>query len=162
SRTCGYPRPTADGTSEVKGDGDAEPENTGRQGSSGRAVPGTRDPAVTSITVLDSAKLRHPARMLVAGNGMVPWCLYPMLLERVAMDFRTLTIVDASPGTEARIDKRLIAAGARFVCREITAGNAAATVDEFAGDGGTVIQLTTGVHSAFFADVCAQFGDGTP
>src|SRR5262245_16586214 len=92
---------------------------------------------VTGITVPGSAKLRHQGRMMLAGNGMVPWCLYPMLLEHVAMDFGDLTIVDADPATEARIDKRLIAAGARFVHREINADNAATTVDEFAGDGGT-------------------------
>jgi homospermidine synthase len=115
---------------------------------------------MTGISVPDSAKLRHRGRMMLAGNGMVPWCLQPMLLEHVAMDFGDMTIVDADPATEARIDKRLIAAGARFVCRDINADNAAATVAEFAGDGGTVIQLTTGIDSGFIAGVCAQFGTG--
>jgi homospermidine synthase len=111
---------------------------------------------MTGITVPDSAKLEHPGQLLLIGAGMVPQCLLPMLHAHLGMDFARLTIIDANPATEQRVDKRLIAAGARFVCQEITPDNAAKIVADYAGPGGTVVNLTTGIDSCFLAQVCAD------
>ncbi|WP_027345437.1 saccharopine dehydrogenase NADP-binding domain-containing protein [Hamadaea tsunoensis] len=104
----------------------------------------------------DFPSIRHDGRVLVLGCGSVSQCLQPLLLRHLDMDHGRLTVMDMLDLRD-RIPETL-AAGARFVQRQITPENLAAELGEQLGEGDLLVNLSWNIDTGDIIEWCQRNG----
>jgi homospermidine synthase len=106
------------------------------------------------VTEVD--KLTITGRVVVLGCGSVSQCLQPLLLDRIDMDFRRLTVIDFEDMRDSIADS--LRAGATYERTRITPDNLAAVLGARLGYGDLLINLSWNIDTGDIIEWCQDHG----
>jgi len=84
-------------------------------------------------------KKKFEQKILMLGYGAVARCALPILLEKIDVPFKNITIIDFED--KSFFLKKYIAQGLNFVCKRITPKNLDKVLSKYVNDGGLLIDL---------------------
>lgn len=95
-------------------------------------------------------KFNH--KILIIGYGSVSQCTLPILMEKIDVPWKNITLIDFEDKSKAL--KKYTDQGLKFVCEKITLENLNKTLSKYAGDGGLIVDLAWNIGANDIIEWC--------